>query len=108
MPTTLCNLVIPEQGKFIGNTEDLSDEGYTMVWLHDGSVHILCDWWTTHRGRGEGWKLKVVDSYEPVNTLLVRDWMWQRCVGYSWLRDQHYLGSDLPLLMRLNHTWPPG
>ena len=97
----------PEEGQLIGEVDELSDDRYNVIWLVDGSVHIICDQWRSRRDKEGSRKLKVLDSLEPVDPPPVRDWARQLCVGYSWLRDHRYHDSQMPPFMRLGHTWPP-
>ena len=45
MPVTLYDLVVPEDRSFPGQVEHLGEARVSMIWLMDGSVHLISDYW---------------------------------------------------------------
>ena len=43
MPVTLYDLVVPEDRSFLGEVEHLGEARVNMLWLMDGSVHLISE-----------------------------------------------------------------
>ena len=45
VPVTLYNLISPEDGTFLGEVDHLGEARVSMIWLMDGSIHLISDHW---------------------------------------------------------------
>ena len=107
MPITLHDLMVPEDGKFLGELRDVGDRRVSLLWLVDGSIYLIIDEWK-HLPKGSTEKrFKLVDSFEPKQPVPSRDWNKQLVIGYSWFRDQLYHGEVMPPFARIAASLPP-
>ena len=87
VPVTLYNLVVFVQDHFVGDVDRLGEGRISMLWLVDGSVHLVSVYWQDKDLPAGEKKFRVLGPHEPVHPVPARDWTKQLCLGYSWFRD---------------------
>ena len=107
VPVTLYNLVMPVQDHFVGDMDHLGEARVSMLWLVDGSVHLVSDYWQAKDLPAGEKKFLVLGSHEPVHRVSVRDWTKQLCLGYSWFRDTVFYGEKMPPRVKIGLTPAP-
>ena len=80
VPITLYDLVVPVQSNCIGDVEHFGEGRISMLWLVDGRVHLISDYWQPKAGEKN---FRFLGSHEPVRPVPARDWTKQLCLGYS-------------------------
>ena len=66
IPAAGYDLVKPEEGKLLGKVDDLGEGRVSMIWLIDGSTHLISDYWRSKDLTGGSKKLLVVGAFELV------------------------------------------
>ena len=71
---TLYDMIAPEDGAFLGEVDHLGEARVIMVWLIDGSIHLISDCWIEKDMAIGSKKFLVLGSHEPALLAPSRDW----------------------------------
>jgi hypothetical protein len=99
--------MVPEDGQFLGELRDVGEWRVSLLWLVDGSIHLVTDEWKPLPKGSTEKTWNVVDSFEPTQPVPSRGWSKQLVIGYSRLRDQLYHGEVMPPFARIAASLPP-